>query len=116
VLEAMEKFAREGNAVIVGRGGQIILQDWPGALHVHLHASQETRIENLIRRYSISTLDAQRRIERSDEQKRLYIRNMHKNANWSDPKYYHLSIDTGRISPELAAKIIILAAKSMDQK
>ncbi|MBN1246794.1 MAG: cytidylate kinase family protein, partial [Anaerolineae bacterium] len=28
--EAMERYAREGNAVIVGRGSQMVLRDWPG--------------------------------------------------------------------------------------
>lgn len=40
----MEKFAREGNAVIVGRGGQMIPQDWPTTLHVRLYASLEARV------------------------------------------------------------------------
>jgi cytidylate kinase len=114
VREAMERFASEGQAVIVGRGGQIILQDWPGALHVHLHAAAEIRIQYLVERYGIQKLDAERRIARSDDQKRAYIRNMHKNANWKDPKYYHLAIDTGRVTPELASKLIMLAVKNID--
>lgn len=116
VRETLEKTAREGNAIIIGRGGQIILRDWPNALHVHLYAPPEVRIQNLVDQQGISKLEAQRRIERSDEQKRLYIRNMHRNADWKDLKYYHLAIDISRIPPTTAAQIIVIAARHIDSK
>jgi cytidylate kinase len=115
VRETMQRFAQAGDAIIIGRGGQMILQDVPGVLHVHLHASDEARIRSLMARYNISRLDAQRRIERSDERKRLYIRHMHGNANWKDPKYYHLIIDVGYLTPEVAAEIIVRAAQGVEQ-
>jgi cytidylate kinase len=116
VRETMVKFAQEGNATIVGRGGQIILQDWPDALHVHLYAPRAVRVQALVARYKISKLDAERRIERSDERKRMYIRNLHKNANWKDLKYYHLAIDTSKISPQTATKMIMLAVAELNSE
>ena len=115
VRETMEKHAQEGNAVIVGRGGQMILQDWPTALHVHLYADLEVRVQRLVERLEISEKKAKRRIELSDEQKRQYIRHVRQNASWKNLKYYHLAIDTTRISPEGAAQVIVLAAKDIDE-
>lgn len=109
--ETMERFAQEGNAVIVGRGGQMVLRDWPGALHVRLFAPMEVRAQRIAAREQISKVEATRRIEQSDEQKRQYIRQMHNNADWRNIKYYHLLIDTGRISAEVAANIIALATQ-----
>lgn len=114
VQETMERFARESNAVIIGRGGQMVLKDWPTALHVHLYAPPEIRIQHLRERRNISELEAKRRISSSDEQKRLYIRHAHRNANWKDAKHYHLMINTGYITPETAAEIIIQAAKDRE--
>jgi cytidylate kinase len=114
VKETMERFAREGDAVIIGRGGQIVLRDWPAALHVHIYAPQQVRIQRLKDRLDLSELDAKRRIKSSDEQKRMYIRNAHKNANWKDAKHYHLMINTGYIAPETAAEVIMQAARSQD--
>jgi cytidylate kinase len=114
VRETMERFAREGNAIIVGRGGQMVLRDWPTALHVRLYAPLEVRVQRLMQRFNISEPEAKRRIAGSDEQKRQYIRHMHKNANWRDLKYYHLAVNTGHISPEVAARIIVLAARHKD--
>jgi cytidylate kinase len=110
----MEKFAQEGNTIIVGRGGQMILRDWPTALHVRLYAPPEIRVRRLIERLNISEAEAKRRIARSDEQKRQYIRHVHKNASWKDLKYYHLAISTDHILPEVATQMIILAARHKD--
>jgi cytidylate kinase len=114
VQETMERFAREGNAVIVGRGGQMVLRDWPTALHVHIYAPEEIRIQRIRERLSVSELEAKRRISSSDEQKRWYVRNAHGNANWKDAKHYHLMINTGYITPVTAAELIIQAARSRE--
>jgi cytidylate kinase len=116
VRETMERFAREDNAVIIGRGGQIVLRDWPTALHVHLYAPLPVRIERLKERHQISELDAKRRISGSDERKRWYVRQAHRNANWKDLKHYHLAINTGAIAVEAAAEVIIQAAKGREQE
>jgi cytidylate kinase len=115
VGETMEQFARQGNAIIVGRGGAMVLRDWPTALHVHLYASIETRMERLTKRFSISELEAKRRITASDEQKRLYFRNMHGNANWKDLKHYHLVINTTYLPAEAAVDIITIGARHRER-
>jgi cytidylate kinase len=115
VRETMERFAQEGNAVIVGRGGQIVLRDWPTALHVHLYAPLPVRIERVKERYQVSELQAKRRISGSDERKRWYVRQAHRNANWKDLKHYHLAINTGAISSETAADLILQAVQGLEQ-
>ncbi len=110
VRETMQDFARQGDALIVGRGGQMILRDFPGVLHVRLFAAEEIRAQRLAERDNISERAALRQIQQSDEQKRQYIRHMFKNADWRNSKYYHLIIDTGRIPPEAAAEMIKVAA------
>ena len=112
VRETMQDYARQGDALIVGRGGQMILRDFPGVLHVRLFAAEEIRAQRLAERDSISERAALRQIQQSDEQKRQYIRHMFKNADWRNSKYYHLIIDTGRIPPEAAAEMIKVAASA----
>ncbi len=109
--ETMEKYATEGNAIIIGRGGQMVLRDWPTALHVHLFAPADVRTQRIMQRLGIAEPEAARRITTSDEEKRLFIRFMHDNANWKDPKYYHLIINTGVVTPEAAAEMIMLGAQ-----
>jgi cytidylate kinase len=112
VRETMERYAAAGNAIIIGRGGQMVLRDHPAALHVHLYAPAELRAQRIAQRMGVSEQEAARRVATSDEEKRLFIRFMHDNANWKDPKYYHLMINTGAVSPEVAAQIIMAAAQA----
>jgi cytidylate kinase len=112
VRDTMLEYAQEGSALIVGRGGQMILRDFPGVLHVRLFADETIRAQRLMARESLSEKEAIRQIQQSDEQKRQYIRHMFNNADWRNSKYYHLIIDTGRISPEAAAEMIKVAATS----
>ena len=112
VRETMEEYARQGEAIIVGRGGQMILRDFPRALHVRLFSAEHIRAQRLAEREGISERAALRQVQQSDEQKRQYIRHMFKNADWRNSKYYHLIIDTGRIPPKAAAEMIITAATS----
>jgi cytidylate kinase len=113
--DAVEDYARQGDAVIVGRGGQMILRDWPNVLHVRLYASEAVRAQRIAVREGISEAAAARLIQESDEQKRQFIRQMFNNADWRNLKYYSLAIDTARVPAEAAAQIIVLAAKAVDQ-
>ncbi|MGC8781291.1 MAG: AAA family ATPase [Anaerolineae bacterium] len=115
VRQTMEQYAREGHVVIVGRGGQMALRNWPNALHVHLYAAVEVRIRRLMQRHNITEQEARRRIAASDEEKRQAIRHMYGNAEWKDLRYYHLTINTGCVAPETAARIIVLAARERDE-
>lgn len=114
VRETILKYAEQDNAVIVGRGGQMVLAGHPRALHVHLYAALQVREQRLIERYGISPLEAKRRIEQSDAQKREYIRLWYDKANWKDVRYYHLVIDTGRFPAETVAELIAMAARAVD--
>lgn len=109
--DTIESYAYKGDAVIVGRGGQMILREWPGALQVRLYAAEEVRIQRLMARDNLTEYDATRMVQQSDEQKRQFIRQMFNNADWRNPKYYHLTIDTGRIAATIAADLIVIAAQ-----
>jgi cytidylate kinase len=110
--ETVKEYAAQDEAIIVGRGGQMILRDWPGALHVRLYAPLAVRVQRIAAREGTSEAQAQRTVEKSDERKRQYIRHMHNNADWRNLKYYHLAIDTSRITPEAAVQMIILAVQT----
>jgi len=115
VKNAVENYARQGDAIIVGRGGQMILRDWPNALHVRLYAPEEVRARRIMAREGISEAAAIRHIKQSDEHKRQFIRQMFQNADWRNLKYYSLAIDTSKVPMEAAARIIVLAAQALDR-
>lgn len=116
LAEALERFAQAGEVIIVGRGGQMVLKDWPQALHVRLFAPLAARVARVIDRFDLSDQAAEQRIKQSDEQKRQYIRYMHRNADWSALKHYHLAIDTARVPPPAAVQLITIAASEVGEQ
>lgn len=112
VSEAVRQIASKP-CVIVGRGAQFILQDRSDALHVHLYAPESMRVSMTMREKGITREQAERLVRAGDLERSNYIKHYFNNANWRNPDYYHLMIDTGRITPEVAVDLIIRAVESI---
>lgn len=104
--------AEAGDVVVLGRGGQMVLRNWPRGLHVHVTAPSEVRVARVAQKREIGHQLAERVVCESDRQRRDYIRHFYSNAGWRNPTYYHLIVDTSRIPPQVATEIIILALKA----
>jgi hypothetical protein len=101
----VRNLAQEGNVLIVGRGGQILLGKEPGTLHLQIVASEPVRIERVMARYKVNYREASQRVRASDRARADYIRRYH-NADWLDPCLYHLVINTSQIPVPVAAEMI----------
>ncbi len=105
-----------GNMVIVGRGGQMILKDYPDVLHVRIEAPMEDRIQRVKERMKDEqklfradiTLrrEAQDQIVTRDYASADYIKQYY-GVNWADPLLYHLVLNTGRLSIDQAVQTIV---------
>lgn len=104
--------AREGNVLIVGRGGQALLRRVPCALHVQIVAPMDQRIEVVLARHQLDWRAAQSRVRASDRARADYVRRYH-NADWLDPTLYHLVINTGRVSIASAEDLIVTAQRAL---
>ena len=62
VQQAVKRAYDAGNIVIIGRGGQIILKDCPGVLHIRIEAPLEVRVRRI---------EARLKAERGDYDSRL---------------------------------------------
>lgn len=118
---AIQAAVSEGNMVIIGRGGQIILKDTPGVLHVRIEAPVEMRIvrvklqlkeapgapksEKSLNR-AASDLIAKRDTASADYLKRYF------DIDWHDPRLYHMVLNLGKLSIEQAVQVILAAARS----
>ena len=98
----------DDNIVILGRGGQAILQDKPGVLHVRIEAPPEERITLTQEQNELSHQGAQRQIARRDKAAYDYLKRFY-DIEWSDPTLYHLVINTGMWDTEAAAHLIVNA-------
>lgn len=107
------EYAAQGDAIIVGRGGQMILRGRPGVLHVQVIARFETRVYNIIEREGVKWREAAHRVRLADEQRAGYMRRFY-NVDWLDSSLYDLVISTDQIPCNAAAEMIIRAAKAVE--
>jgi CMP/dCMP kinase len=90
----IEEVAKEGSAIIVGRGGNLVLANHPRALHVFLLAPLEARISRVMQAEGLSHSDADRRISGMDKLRTDYVHTFY-HLSWNDLTQYHLVIDSG---------------------
>jgi cytidylate kinase len=112
-----------GNMVIVGRGGQVILGTYPDVLHVRVQAPLEERLQrvrgypSLAGRTFSDSVEARRAAQdliiSSDARSEEYMWRFY-GVDWSDPQLYHMVINTSKSSLELAASVIIEAARRLE--
>jgi cytidylate kinase len=96
---------RQGNAVFVGRGADLILPPDAG-LRVRIIAPLEMRIRNLALRQGTSEDQARKDVEKLEMERAQYVRR-HFHADVHDDRRYDLVINLRRISPTQAAEIIL---------
>ena len=105
VQNVIKDTASQGDVIIVGRAGQVILQNRPRALHLRVIAPLEIRVQRVVAAHGISTQAAKAQIERSDRYRAAYLKRFYA-IQWDDPCYYHLVINTGFLSLEDSAQVV----------
>ncbi|MBV5339398.1 MAG: cytidylate kinase family protein [Deltaproteobacteria bacterium] len=103
-------FARKGNIVIYGRGGQDLLKDCRNILRLRFIADFEERVERFAEREWIDPDMARLLIRRSDHQRGGFI-HFYFDRDWHNPNYYDLVFNTSRLSEATIVDSIIAAAK-----
>jgi cytidylate kinase len=99
-------FGRKGNVVIVGRGGQVVLKDLPGVLHVRIIAPFEIRLKQIMALEGGDDKKARRVLTQSDRDSAGFLRSFF-DVDWEDRSLYDLMINTEKLSTETAAKLIM---------
>ena len=115
VQGAIEVSYKQGNIVIVGRGGQAILKDKPGVLHVRIEAPLEIRVKRIQDQKNISPAAALEMVTERDKASADYLKRFY-DIDWSDPTLYHLVINTGQWNTDTAAHLIVNAASYLHSK
>ena len=73
IKEVVLSIAREGHAVIIGRGGVAITHDMTNALHIRLVAPLYWRVENVMRKKSMIIEKAEEYVVETDEKRNKMI-------------------------------------------
>jgi len=95
------QIAEEGNAVILGRGGQYVLRDREDTFHVLLIAHMNDRIRFMEEHYDLSTAQATQAVNREDKRRSNLYRKFGK-EDYDHPDLYHLVLNMSKLKLEQA--------------
>lgn len=107
----IEEAVPHGHAVLVGRGAQCMLADRPDALHVFCYAAPAALVEYAVRHRGLDPDTAPQEVEKRNRQREQYVKR-HWGRDWRRFDNYHLCVDTGRLGIELAADLVVAAARA----
>jgi len=112
--QVIREVASSGNVVIVGRGAGFVLRDRPDVFRVFLRAPDGARAKVLMARLGLSEDDARRKMHETDSNRAAYIRQLY-GRDWCDPDEYDLIVNTGRISYQATAELILRGLKELER-
>ena len=99
------KIAKDGNAVIVGRGGQYILHDFDDTYHLLLNANKEDRIKFIEKYYRASREKTIKILKRMDK-RRVNLYSYFGKKDYDDPKLYDLVLNMSLLSIDEAGELV----------
>jgi cytidylate kinase len=104
--------AEEDNAVIIGRASHYFLRDKKNCFRFRLVAPMEFRLKYAVEKHGIAASQAQSVIERRDRNHEWFHRSVC-GDNYDSPLLFHLTVNTGLISIEKTADIILSVVDSV---
>jgi len=109
--KVIEEAWTEGNAVIVGRGSQCVLQHKPDVFHAFVYAPCKERMERLRQRLE-SDANIEQRMKTVDAERAKYLQEYY-GKNWLNIHLYDLMISS--CTGEAEAARVILSAMHEDK-
>ena len=98
----------EGGGVILGRAGAVVLADCPDALHVRLDGEVNRRARQAAKAAEMPESEAMKLLRKVDKAREGYVKYFYK-ANPADPCYYHMTLDSTRLSFDTCTDLIVAA-------
>ena len=106
--------ADEGNVVVVGRGGSIVLRDNPKVLRLGVVARLEDRISTIMERDRLDREQAERTVDDRDRARTESFKRYFGIDNPDDPQLYHLVINTSDFDLDYATQLVVQACKDLE--
>ncbi|HEY1654902.1 MAG TPA: cytidylate kinase-like family protein [Candidatus Tumulicola sp.] len=110
VQEAVREYAARDRAVIVGRGGALVLGAAPNVLRVFMYAPREWRVAHVAGAYRIEPKVAQAEVDEVDRMRAAYLHDWY-GATFGDPDNYDLCFDASRLGEPAGAALIVEAVR-----
>ncbi|MDR0569330.1 MAG: MATE family efflux transporter [Spirochaetaceae bacterium] len=101
----IRRIAENGSCVIVGRAAGYVLRERPGVVKVFIHASESSRVSQVMKTYGDTEAEGRKSIAQVDSARAGYYAKI-SGRKWGDAKQYDLCLDSS-IGLEKTAKVIL---------
>ncbi len=101
----IEDIGEKGNAIIVGRCADFVLEDRDDIVTVFVYSDFDKRVKTVAERHNLSISDAKSLVVKTDRRRANYY-NYYTGKKWGKTENYDLMISTSNLSVEKAADII----------
>ena len=91
--DAIQKAAKEGSCVFVGRCADYVLRDFPNTVNIFITASMGHRVEQIMNKQHLDFEAAQKFIEQKESSRAAYY-NYYTGKKWGAAESYDLCIDS----------------------
>jgi hypothetical protein len=104
--------AATGRGVVLGRAAAVVLRDHAQALHVRLDGAIDRRLAQAMALDGIDLKEAERRLKQNDTAREGYVRHYY-GVDVSDPRLYHLVVDSTVIPLDACVQLVADAARAL---
>jgi len=111
IVRAIEETADRGNVVIAAHAASHALAERDDVVRVLVTASPETRRARIAAERGLDEKEAAKALDRSDDARADYLKRFY-GARQELPTQYDLVLNTDRLTPDEAAELVALAAKT----
>jgi hypothetical protein len=100
------QIAREGHAIIVGRGGAIVTQHLPRCYHFRLEAPLEHRIQTIQDRLQVGKQEAERLVDEEQRRRERFLESF-LHCSIADTRYYNAVFNSSKNSLDAITRSIL---------
>src|SRR3954470_24357533 len=109
--EVLLEAAQNPPLIVVGHGGNCLFRSRPDVLRVRVAAPQDVRIRRVARRSGSTPAQAAAMVRRRDSDRQQYLQRYYQ-TDINDAYSYDLQINTGTVSLETAAQLVLGVVQS----
>ena len=108
-------FAVDGKGIVIGRGGQFLLEGLPGMVRLRFIAPFEVRVARIMESSGCDERNAEMIIRQSDRDRSGFHRFFY-DIDWDLPCYYDLVINTALFTIEKSTDVVEAILDAMDSE
>lgn len=114
-FETIRELATDHSCVIVGRCADYVLRDLPWATNVFIYGEEADKIRRATELYGVPENQVKKMMKETDKARAVYY-SYHTGHKWSAHENFHLALDSGYLSIDDIADLIILYNEKQIQR